>query len=81
MNHEVESAKPLKATSIFATPSAQNRKQPTRPVIAYSVTSTIQPMTMKAMMARPCCVFGSRPSGANQIAIGTSTVTAWRSHA
>src|SRR5690242_11973568 len=60
----------------FTTPSAQNRKQPTKPAMANSIACVIQASTMKQMMAKACCVCGASPSGANQTASGTSTLTA-----
>ena len=70
-NQAVASAKPLKATSNFTMPSAQNKKQPTNPASANSVASVIHAITMNARMAKPCLTCGASSSGENQIASGT----------
>ena len=72
-NQAVSLANPLKARLKFATPSAQNRKQPIRPASVKSIAWVIQARIMNVVIATACLLVGSRPIGAVQTAIGTRT--------
>src|SRR5204862_1255989 len=73
-NHGVSVAKPLKAVAKSTTPQAQNRKQPIRPVVAYSIASVIHATMMNEEIANACLASGAILKGPNQINRGTTTL-------
>src|SRR5438034_11615511 len=77
-NHAVVSAKPANATGNGATPSAQNRKQPIKPVSAWSSATVIQATTMNAVIASACWMGAASPSGTTQRTSATAAAAARR---
>src|SRR5712691_4672956 len=74
-NHGVELAKLWKAASNRTTPKAQKRKQPIRPVSAWSKACVIQAMITPRAMAMACWARGSKCNGRNQTISGTITAS------
>ncbi len=73
MNHVVEAENPPNEVAAGATPSAQYRKQPISPAIAYSMMLVIQARIMNEVTASAAWVLGSMPSGTNHSSTGTPT--------